>query len=477
MTAPAPPSEDVLRARHQRIPRLTKRVFTDLAIWMIGFGLVIGAVFPAAIVVLGVPAEYAFRPGFFAATLAAGLLVGAVNFALSQSVVGTRVRSLSERMSFVTSVLREATFSGDRSQCDPERCRLPVDSEDALGDAAQAFNELLATLATAHAVEDAQADFTRDLAAHLDVGDLSQAALAGFVGHAGAEAGALLLVRDGSLTTEAVHRLDGSHVADNPTLLDALRHPDPVLIEVPDGLRVDAGLLTFRPAAVALLPVHFKAAPIALVVLAFREKPTADTMRLIDHLRDSSGVALNNALAYERFQHLAAIDPLTGVYNRRFGLGRLKEEWGRALRSDTPLGVVAFDLDHFKAVNDTYGHLTGDRVLRDVTAAARVVLRDGDVLVRTGGEEFLAVLPGAGSADTEAIAERIRRNVEGLEVAADGGVVHPTVSLGCAVYPLVSVDSPEQLGHLADEALYASKRSGRNRVTMASTLDVAARSA
>ena len=90
------------------------------------------------------------------------------------------------------------------------------------------------------------------------------------------------------------------------------------------------------------------------------------------------------------------MDPLTDAYNRRFGLARLREEFSRAVRAENPLGILMLDLDHFKAINDTYGHLVGDRVLRAVATACRRVVREGDILIRYGGEEFLVLLPGAG---------------------------------------------------------------------------------
>jgi two-component system cell cycle response regulator len=90
---------------------------------------------------------------------------------------------------------------------------------------------------------------------------------------------------------------------------------------------------------------------------------------------------------------------LTGAYNRRLGIARLHEEFGRAVRMAVPLGVLMFDLDHFKPVNDTYGHLAGDRVLVRVGKLARSVMHDGDIMVRYGGEEFLAILPGASRND------------------------------------------------------------------------------
>ena len=124
------------------------------------------------------------------------------------------------------------------------------------------------------------------------------------------------------------------------------------------------------------------------------------------------------------------------------------------------------DLDHFKAVNDTYGHLVGDRILRAVAGACRRVLRDGDVLIRYGGEEFLVLLPGAGLDDVRQVGERIRRAVAETSVADGGQRVAVTVSLGGATYRDAS-DSTESLVALADGALYEAKEAGRNRLVVA----------
>jgi two-component system, cell cycle response regulator len=177
-------------------------------------------------------------------------------------------------------------------------------------------------------------------------------------------------------------------------------------------------------------------------------------------------VALNNALAHERFQRLAAVDPLTGAFNRRFGFGRLNEEFARSVRGGAPLGLLAFDLDHFKAVNDTYGHLVGDQVLHEVTAAARTALRDGDVLIRSGGEEFLVLLPGAGARDVEHVGERLRRCVAAVAVPTAEGDVAITVSLGGVSFPRTEASRPEDLLEKADQAVYRSKEQGRDRLCM-----------
>ena len=160
------------------------------------------------------------------------------------------------------------------------------------------------------------------------------------------------------------------------------------------------------------------------------------------------------------------MDPLTDAYNRRFGLGRLREEFSRAVRAESPLGALMLDLDHFKAINDTYGHLVGDRVLRAVAGACRRVLREGDVLVRYGGEEFLVLLPGAGPEDVRQVGERVRRAIEETSVTDGELRTAVTVSLGGATFR-DATDSPESLIARADKALYEAKEGGRNRIAVA----------
>jgi diguanylate cyclase (GGDEF)-like protein len=178
------------------------------------------------------------------------------------------------------------------------------------------------------------------------------------------------------------------------------------------------------------------------------------------------GLAINNELARDRLERLAAVDPLTDAYNRRFGLARLREEFSRAVRAEGPLGVLMLDLDHFKAVNDTYGHLVGDRVLRAVAHACRLVMREGDVLIRYGGEEFLVLLPGAGIEDVRQVGERIRRAIAETSVADGDQRVAVTVSGGGTVYR-DSIDSSDRLVESADAALYEAKETGRNRLIVA----------
>jgi diguanylate cyclase (GGDEF)-like protein len=162
----------------------------------------------------------------------------------------------------------------------------------------------------------------------------------------------------------------------------------------------------------------------------------------------------------------ALVDPLTGLSNRR----DLLEKAGRALErcrhDELPISLVMFDLDHFKAVNDTHGHALGDRVLQSFADAARKALRPGDILGRLGGEEFVAVLPGSGAEAGLAIAERVRASFELTAREINGKLVNATVSAGVSASEQSDTDLIA-LVHEADAALYRAKRLGRNRVTRA----------
>ena len=167
----------------------------------------------------------------------------------------------------------------------------------------------------------------------------------------------------------------------------------------------------------------------------------------------------------ERLHDLASYDPLTGARNRRAFLERAGSELDRCSRAGAPLSFVIVDLDHFKKVNDTWGHATGDEVLKALAETFRRALRPSDIFGRFGGEEFVALLPDADAADAADIAERLRRLTEESEIATPEGVIRVTLSAGHTT--ALPGDTPEDLLRRADSALYESKRSGRNRVSRA----------
>jgi diguanylate cyclase (GGDEF)-like protein len=162
---------------------------------------------------------------------------------------------------------------------------------------------------------------------------------------------------------------------------------------------------------------------------------------------------------------LAAVDPLTGAYNRRQGEVLLGAEFDRRARDRRDFAVLTLDIDHFKAVNDRFGHSAGDEVLRAMVLASQRALRAIDVLVRWGGEEFLVILPNTDESGAVVVAERLRAALEATEIeAADMTRIRITVSIGVAA---PRNDDRGELLHRADTALYAAKRGGRNRVVLA----------
>lgn len=166
-----------------------------------------------------------------------------------------------------------------------------------------------------------------------------------------------------------------------------------------------------------------------------------------------------------RLEALATTDPLTRVLNRRALLDRLNAEVDRAKRYDSGLSMLLLDVDYFKQINDTAGHLAGDSVLRQLGALLEDAMRKVDVVARYGGEEFVAILPETSVEGGVAFAERLRERIEAQEFDVGGAQpVHLTVSIGIATFPSARVDSTEDLFARADEALYRAKSAGRNQV-------------
>jgi diguanylate cyclase (GGDEF)-like protein len=170
---------------------------------------------------------------------------------------------------------------------------------------------------------------------------------------------------------------------------------------------------------------------------------------------------------FQRFssiQSMAIYDTLTGLYNRRSFEERLGIETQKSFYGSTPVSLVMVDIDLFKKVNDTFGHLEGDKVLCEIASLLKTSVRKKDTVARYGGEEFVLILSGAGLEESAMIAERIRRLVENTPVQMAQAQINLTVSLGISNFPIHRPQSKEELVKMADLALYEAKRGGRNKV-------------
>ncbi len=186
-----------------------------------------------------------------------------------------------------------------------------------------------------------------------------------------------------------------------------------------------------------------------------------------------AAVALQNARLYEIVEEQARVDSLTGLPNRRACEAALEDELARAWRGESAFAFVLVDVDDFKAVNDTRGHLAGDRVLREFAARLRRSVRDVDFAGRWGGEEFALILPGTDAAGATLLVERVRAELKASVIAlGDGSAVALTASFGIAAHP--DETSTTMLVRAADAALYEAKRTGKDRVAVASPLAPAA---
>lgn len=182
---------------------------------------------------------------------------------------------------------------------------------------------------------------------------------------------------------------------------------------------------------------------------------------------ETGAIALDNALRVERAEALSVTDDLTQLYNSRYLSQVLRRETKRASRSGRPLSLLFVDLDGFKGINDTHGHLFGSRALVEAAGLIRASARETDVVARFGGDEFALILPDTGSDGAVSVGERVRDRINAHPfLHADGFDIHLTVSVGVATLPDVAA-SAEGLIQAADEAMYHVKDHGKNGIYIA----------
>jgi len=186
-------------------------------------------------------------------------------------------------------------------------------------------------------------------------------------------------------------------------------------------------------------------------------------------LANQFALALQRISLYAEVERLAMTDSLTEIHTRRYVLQRLDEELLRAQARQAVLSLLMIDVDHFKAINDHYGHLTGDFVLKEIGRLIRENIREIDICGRYGGEEFCVVLPDTNEEGASFAAERIRLAIEKQKIQAYDALLQVTVSAGCSTFPLDGKELTDLVDR-ADWALYKAKKEGRNRVYSATVL-------
>ncbi|HYC92852.1 MAG TPA: GGDEF domain-containing protein [Thermoanaerobaculia bacterium] len=225
-------------------------------------------------------------------------------------------------------------------------------------------------------------------------------------------------------------------------------------------LSPDAGL---GEVAAALLEHERRTA--GLLLLARREPFDARERQILDIFATQVSMLLDTIRTREKIRNLADTDDLTGIWNRRYFRRQLPQEIERARTFGVPLSLLLFDIDEFKQINDSFGHVLGDVVLSELCGCVRETVRPTDILARYGGDEFAVILPHTDLGGAQAVAERILRRVRTLTIPTDEeGAIQCSVSIGLAEYHRDDTVAND-LVRRADERLYTSKRSGKNRYT------------
>jgi len=237
------------------------------------------------------------------------------------------------------------------------------------------------------------------------------------------------------------------------------------LREEPDTAAISIVLLTDGPPSETMLlrmiesgALDFLSKPLHPTLLCAKVRAVCERSRSQRELKNKLQFALENA----------AHDALTGLFNRRYFERRLREECAHARRHRRPFSIVLLDLDHFKLVNDTYGHEDGDRVLRHMAEAIQEQLREDDVSCRYGGEEFVLLLRGTTGTAARVVANRLRANLANkpIDLGPRNEPRHVTFSAGVAAADERNAYNADEIVSRADAALYKAKRAGRNRVEL-----------
>ena len=202
-----------------------------------------------------------------------------------------------------------------------------------------------------------------------------------------------------------------------------------------------------------------------IVARSTLDKLSKRDISYLEQLTRQSAITISRANAYSKVLQYATLDALTNLNNRRQFETRLKQEIAITKRQNNPLCAMMIDIDFFKKVNDTYGHASGDKVLRTVASVIKAQLRESDIPARYGGEEFAVLLPYTHIDEAKIVGERLRKAVEETTVSLDNLNINVTISMGLAEFR--QDESGEELFAQADKALYKAKESGRNRVVCA----------
>jgi len=446
-------------------------VLTRVRELMFCFGLIMGAVFPFfSMLLLDVPAESVLTPKYFVGCILAGLLVGGVSSLLMELTVVKEILKFKNHVSYVSANIREYK-EGSRSLEECANCYLEISSADALGEIQEGMNALTATIRSSFYKHELTDSYYQLLNYALDTQQLCDNTLRYFAenlskvvacelfifGETGLQLkGSLFVYREIPPAyykfLQDVVKLQRVHVSDESTVL------------------ADTGHLTEMTKGHLVFPILDKREQLGALVLYVNDAMGGDDIRHVNRLLKQFQLAYGNARAYSQIKGLATYDGLTKVYNRQHGMQLANEEFEACRREHIPISVIMLDLDHFKQLNDSFGHPAGDMILQNVAALLDENTRGRDLVIRYGGEEFVVVMPQTGRRDAAMRIQAILQNLNGMKFSWNKLPIQISFSAGVASSegPIIADYSLESVLHQADGALYKAKQQGRNQVVTSS---------
>ena len=460
--------ERILWGEEIQMKRLTKSVSGDLRAIMVGFGFVIGVLFPVFTkVVLQLPKDKVLSPIFFTMCIGAGILVGIFNYGIYKIII---VRFLDSMTGKIKSLHDRLSTYHEKKElaCSGDECHLSVISADMIGDLAGEFNTLIDSIRAFVEVEFITAGFLEKLKTSVQIDEIGGIVIEAFADYFGGDGGCVLGVERGRFVViRNWNTLIDMEKIDQDYFFRILTSGDVQVFQdiAEQEIHLNIGIGELQPRHMAFIPLHYQAHQVGVAVLLSRAPFKKDFTALESrNFINQATPFLYNGMLMKRMEILAAIDELTGVLNRRFGMKRLNEEFDRSQRHALPLSIAMIDIDNFKKINDTYGHPAGDFILKTLADLFVRNLRASDFAVRFGGEEFFVAVPGASAVDCFNLMERIRSQAATLKVQYGSYALGFTFSGGISSFPSPKVGDANAMIQMADDALYKAKESGKNRL-------------
>ncbi len=451
-----------------------RNVFRILFFSMVLFGLVIGLTFPPVVKIYFDDA-ISISLSFTLMCMAAGITVGVVNYILFSIFISKELNFLVKGMQRVNNYISAARFS---KNIHAGTFEIEVKSNDIIGQVTMAFNTMGRTVEQRLLNETRFRNLISDLSANVDLDQTAGIILDYFIDDTCMTAGLLYGKLEEKMTLLSSKGFDTDDKL--PRTLESWQGPiaetiqsgQPQIIDTKsnciDWLTTTTPLGSFKPRFIRIIPLIAEESTVGLVIAACGQSKVPEDVQLEMLKTYSSYMApyLQNALLHNKIQEMASYDFLTHVLNRRFGLIRLQQEFSTALRHGSDLSVIMVDIDKFKTVNDTYGHMAGDQVLKTVTSTISLNLRNEEIICRYGGEEFLIILPLTSLNKAGVVAERLRKLVEQQTSYYKNKSIQATISLGVSSLSSLVTQNENDLVNTADTAMYHAKNKGRNQVAI-----------